>query len=140
MNYKGAILKYSNITGGILNAFYKKVYSRLGYGFREQVYENSMAHELRKLGFKVEQQRPINVYYDGIVVGQYFSDLVVNAKVIVELKAAKSIVPEHEAQLLNYLRATPYEVGMLLNFGPKAEHKRKVFDNDKKKSNTWIPN
>lgn len=134
---KGAILKHSNITGGILNAFYKKVYHKLGYGFREKVYENSMAHELRKLGFHVEQQSEINVYYDGIVVGSYFSDLLVNDKVIVELKAAQAIAPEHEAQLLNYLRATPYEVGMILNFGPKADHKRKVFDNDRKKSDTW---
>ena len=137
MNHKGAILKYSNITGGILNAFYKKVYHRLGYGFAEKVYENSMTHELRKLGFEVVQQSPIDVYYDGIVVGKYYADLVINDKVIVELKAAKSVAPEYEAQLLNYLRATPYEVGMLINFGPKAEHKRKVFDNDRKRSETW---
>ena len=134
---KGEIFKHSNITGGILNPFYRKVYHKLGYGLRKKVYENSMAHELRKLGFHVEQQSESYVYYDGIVVGCYFSDLLVDGTAIVELKAAQAIAPEHEAHLLNYLRAIPYEVGMILNFEPKADHKRKVLYNDQKISDTW---
>ncbi len=131
-------LKHDDITGLILHVFYKKVYARLGYGFLEKVYENAMAFELERHGLTVERQRKINVYYDGLVIGTYYADLVVNGKVIVELKAAKILVAAHEAQLLNYLRATPYEVGLLLNFGPTATHIRKVFNNTRKNI-TWQP-
>jgi len=131
-------LKHSDITSKILHAFFKKVYHRLGYGFLEKVYENSMAIELRSMGLKVEQQAKINVYYEGAIVGEYLADLLVEGAVIVELKAAPRILIEHEAQLLNYLRATPYEVGLLLNFGPKADFRRKAFDNERKTSMTWI--
>ncbi len=131
-------LKHSDITSKILQAFFKKVYHRLGYGFLEKVYENSMAIELRSMGLKVEQQAKINVYYEGAIVGEYLADLLVEDVVIVELKAAPRILIEHEAQLLNYLRATPYEVGLLLNFGPKADFRRKGFDNERKTSMTWI--
>ena len=131
-------LKHSDITSKILHAFFKKVYHRLGYGFLEKVYENSMAIELRSMGLKVEQQAKINVYYEGAIVGEYLADLLVEDVVIVELKAAPRILIEHEAQLLNYLRATPYEVGLLLNFGPKADFRRKAFDNERKTSMTWI--
>ena len=131
-------LKHSDITSKILHAFFKKVYHRLGYGFLEKVYENSMAIELRSMGLKVEQQAKINVYYEGAIVGEYLADLLVEDAVIVELKAAPNILIEHEAQLLNYLRATPYEVGLLLNFGPKADFRRKAFDNERKTSMTWI--
>ncbi len=77
--------------------------------------------------------------YAGNIVGEYYADLLVEDKVIVEIKAVRELAEEHEAQLLNYLRATPYEVGLLLNFGPKPEFKRKVFDNERKPSNTWRP-
>jgi GxxExxY protein len=87
-----------------------------------------MVHELRKRGYQVQQQAPIDVTYDGLLVGQYFADLLVNEAVILELKAAKAIAEEHEAQLLNYLKATEIEVGLLLNFGPKPEFKRKIFE------------
>lgn len=87
-----------------------------------------MVVELRSLGLTVEQQKPINVYYRDILVGEFYADLVVNDHVIVELKSAESIVRAHEAQLINYLRATRYEVGLLLNFGKSAEYKRKIFD------------
>ncbi len=97
-----------------------------------------MAIELRRAGLKVEQQAKIDVYYDDQVVGEYFSDLLVEDTVIVELKAAKSVSDENEAQLLNYLRATPYEVGLLLNFGPKADFRRRAYDNERKTSSTWI--
>ena len=83
-------------------------------------------------------RQKIDVYYCGIVMGEYFADLVMSDKVIVELKAASQLSPQHEAQLLNYLRATPYEVGLLLNFRPKPTHRRKVFDNSRKNI-TWKP-
>ncbi|MFL5803769.1 MAG: GxxExxY protein [Roseiflexaceae bacterium] len=130
-------LKHFNITDKILHAFFKKVYPRLEYGFLEKVYENALVGELRRMGLKVEQQVKIAVFYEGDVVGEYFADLLVENVVIIEIKAARSILDEHAAQLLNYLRATPYEVGLLLNFGPKAEFRRKAFDNDRKPSITW---
>ena len=119
------------MTEQIIRAFYT-VYHTLGYGFLEKVYENSLAIELRKMGLAVVQQAEIKVYYAGVVVGEYYADLLVADAVIVELKAARALLAEHEAQLLNYLKATPYEVGLLLNFGPKPEIRRKVYDNERK--------
>jgi GxxExxY protein len=78
-------------------------------------------------------QAPINVYYDGVIVGQYFADILVNNSLIVEIKAARNLLPEHEAQLLNYLKSTAVEVGLLLNFGPSPQIKRKLLNNDKKR-------
>jgi len=101
------------------------------------VYENALAIELRRMGLKVVQQVSIQVYYAGELVGEYFADLLVEDKVIVEIKALRALLEEHEAQLLNYLKATPYEVGLLLNFGPKAQIKRKVYDNERKGSMSW---
>jgi GxxExxY protein len=123
--------KHSEITEKILAAFYK-VYNTLGYGFLEKVYENALAIELRGMGLRVVQQEPITVYYGGQVVGEYFADLTVEGRVLVEIKAARDLVAENEAQLLNYLKATPYEVGLLLNFGPKPQHIRRAFDNTRK--------
>jgi len=131
-------LKHGEITGVILNVFYKRVYAHLGYGFLEKVYENAMVYELQANKLTVVKQQKINVYYRGIVMGEYFADLVVNDKVIVELKATSRLLPQHEAQLLNYLRATQYEVGLLLNFGPRPTHRRKAYDNDRK-TITWKP-
>jgi GxxExxY protein len=115
------------------------VYRQLGYGFLEKVYLNAMVIELGRMGLKVETQVKIVVYYDGFVVGEFYADLVVEDKVIVELKAIKQLTNADEAQLLNYLRATPYEVGLVLNFGPKPEFRRKAFDNVNKASVTWEP-
>jgi GxxExxY protein len=89
---------------------------------------------LRKLGLKVVTEAPIHVYYGGELVGEYFADLIVADAVIVELKVVRKLLEEHEAQLLNYLKATAYEVGLLLNFGPQPEIKRKAFDNPRKGS------
>lgn len=133
----GVTLKHRDITDKILHAFFKIVYPDLGYGFLEKVYENALAISLRQMGLKVEQQAKILVYFTGEVVGEYYADLLVEDSVIVELKAAQNIAPEHEAQLLNYLRATPYEVGLLLNFGSKPDFRRKAFDNDRKSTRTW---
>ena len=129
--------KHTDVTELIIKAFYK-VYGTLGYGFLEKVYGNAMAIELRKLGLDIVQEARIVVYYDQEVVGEYFADLLVADAVIVELKAVKRLMEEHEAQLLNYLKATTYEVGLLLNFGPKPEIKRKAFDNARKGSMGWI--
>ena len=116
----------------IIKIFYK-VYNTLGYGFLEKVYENAMKIELMCMNLKVEGQKNIKVHYNDIQVGDYFADLIVNDVVILELKAADSICEEHEAQLVNYLKATNIEVGLLLNFGKKAEFKRKIFGNENKK-------
>ena len=129
--------KHSDITEKIINAFYT-VYNTLGYGFLEKVYRNAMVIQLDKLGLTVAPEAPIQVYYEGHLVGEYFADLLVNSAVIVELKAVRQLAEQHEAQLLNYLKATPYEVGLLLNFGPKAQIKRKAFDNSRKGTMEWI--
>ena len=129
--------KCVDITQQIIKAFYA-VYNTLGYGFLEKVYENAMLIELRRLGLAVISQAGIDVYYGDAHIGQYSADLLVNDQVLVELKAARTLLPEHEAQLLNYLKATPYEVGLLLNFGPKPQIKRKVYDNERKGSMTWL--
>ena len=122
-------MKHEELTQKIIGAFYT-VYNSLGYGFLEKVYENALAIELVKLGFKVQKQKPISVYYDEQEVGNYYADLVINDLIIIELKAASAIADEHYVQLLNYLKATNMEVGLLLNFGKKPEIKRKIFDNE----------
>ena len=130
--------KHSDLTERILAA-YHKVYAKLGYGFREKVYRNALRLELKRSGLEVEVHKPIKVYYDGVVVGSYFADLVVNGLVILELKAVKMLLDRHEAQTLNYLKATNVEVALLLNFGPQPEFKRKVYDNDREGSLSWLP-
>jgi len=118
--------EFDDLTGRIIGCAFT-VSNTLGVGFLEKVYENALAHELRKAGFRVEQQKPITVEYDGVVVGEYVADLVVEGSVIVELKAAKALDEIHYAQCLNYLRATKMRVCLLLNFGtPKIQIKRFV--------------
>jgi len=129
--YGAPLYKHSELTEQIIGAFYA-VYSALGYGFLEKVYIKALMIELKKRGLNVQDEFPIHVYYDGQLIGEYFADLVVNELVILEIKAVKAFATEHEAQLLNYLKATPYEVGLLLNFGPKPETKRRSFDNNRK--------
>ncbi|MEK6410156.1 MAG: GxxExxY protein [Acidobacteriota bacterium] len=125
-------LKHENLTGQLIKAFYK-VYNELGYGFLEKVYENALAVELESMGLRVGRQRPIEVYYSGQQVGYYYADLVIDGLVIIELKCGEALCEAHEAQLLNYLKATDIEVGLLLNFGPKPAFRRKIFTNDKKR-------
>jgi GxxExxY protein len=129
-------LKHKVITDKILHAFFKIVYPQLGYGFLEKVYQNALLIALKDLGMEVRTQVKIDVFFQGHAVGEYFADLLVEEAVIVELKAVPHLMSEHESQLLNYLRATPYEVGLLLNFGPKPDFRRKVFDNGRK-TITW---
>jgi len=131
-----AALKHQEITDKILHAFFKVVYPQLGYGFLEKVYENAMVIALREAGLRVQPQVRIPVYFHGQLVGEYFADLLVEEAVIVELKSVSQLSREHEAQLLNYLRATPYEVGLLLNFGPRPDFCRLAFDNERK-TVTW---
>jgi len=129
------MMLHKEITDKIINAYYR-VYNTLGYGFLEKVYENSLAIALRKAGLKVEQQKNIKVYYETEEVGDYYADLLVEDLVIIELKAAKAISEDHEAQLTNYLKATTIEVGLLINFGKEPNFKRKIFENRFKKNLT----
>jgi GxxExxY protein len=124
-------LLHAETTDLIIKAFYH-VYNTLGYGFLEKVYENALRVTLQKWGLSVGQQVPVKVFFEGELVGDYFADLIVAGRVIIELKVAEGIDPAHEAQLLNYLRATDVEVGLLLNFGPKPAFRRKLFLNEHK--------
>ena len=116
------------LTDKIIACFYK-VYTNLGYGFLEKVYENTMLVELNKNGLKAISQYPVKVKYDGVSVGEYFADIIVEDKAITELKANANLVSENILQLQNYLKATNIEVGLLLNFGKKPEIRRKTFHN-----------
>ncbi len=124
-------LLHEELTNTIIKTFYE-VYNELGYGFLEKVYQNSLYLELKNKGLKVEAQKRIAVFYKGTEVGEQYADLMVEDTIILELKAADYIVKDFENQILNYLRATDCEVGLLLNFGRKPEFKRKIFENDRK--------
>ncbi|GAT63015.1 GxxExxY protein [Paludibacter jiangxiensis] len=119
------------LTEEIIYWFYQ-VHHKLGFGFLEKVYKNALYLELTNAGLKCETEKPINVYYNGKVVGVFYADIVVDGKVILELKAVESMCKEHEYQLINYLKACELEVGLLLNFGKKAEMKRLIYTNDRK--------
>lgn len=132
--YGAPLYKHSELTEKIIGAFYE-VYSKLGYGFLENVYVKALVIELKKRGLTPATEYAIEVKYEGLLIGEYFADIVVNELVILEIKSVKALAVEHEAQLLNYLKATTYEVGLLLNFGPKPETKRRSFDNGRKE---WL--
>lgn len=131
MNADYEDFKYKDLTEKIIEIFYR-VYNKLGYGFLEKVYENAMMIELRRKDIPAKAQSPINVFYEREIVGEYFADILVDNKVLVEIKASKNLVEDNEAQLLNYLKATDIEVGLLLNFGPQPEVRRRAFDNTRK--------
>jgi GxxExxY protein len=122
---------YSELSDNIINCFYK-VYNVLGFGFLEKIYQKSLEIELTNNGIIFEPQYPIKVYYENSIVGEYYADLFVESKIIIEIKAISSLVKENELQLINYLKSTNIEVGLLLNFGEKPEIKRRVFTNGKK--------
>ncbi len=124
-------LLHNELTSLILKTFYD-VYNELGYGFLEKVYQNALLIELKNKGLEVTSNEKIKVYYKGENVGDYYADIIVNNTVILELKAAECIVEAFENQLLNYLRGTDCEVGLLLNFGKKPEFRRKIFENKRK--------
>lgn len=123
---------HSALTDRIIQAFYD-VYNELGPGFLESVYEKAFAKALREAGLQVLVQSPIPVWFRGELVGDFRADLVVNDLIIVELKVSQFIEQIHEAQLLNYLKATKYEVGLVLNFGARAQIRRLVFTNERKR-------
>jgi GxxExxY protein len=116
------------LSNKIIRAFYN-VYNRLGFGFLEKVCENAFVLELQRMNIRGKRQVSIEVYDLNILVGSYFADIIVEDKIILELKAAEALSEAHEAQLINYLRATSIEVGFLFNFGKKPEFRRKVFEN-----------
>ena len=124
---------HADLTYEIIGAAYR-VHKALGTGFLEKVYENALAIELKEAGFEVTQQTPIEVLYRGQVVGVFYADLLVNGLVIVEIKAVELLGVSHEVQLVNYLRATQIEVGLLINFGQKVVTRRRVLTNDRKVS------
>ena len=128
--------KHSELTGKILGAFFQ-LHKEMGFGFSEKIYQAAFAILLEELGLVVEQQKPIRVYFHNKVVGEYVADMVVNNVVLLELKAIEKLADVHSAQLLNYLKSTEIEVGLLLNFGPQAEFRRKIYDNSRKGSLKW---
>jgi GxxExxY protein len=132
MNADNSGLKHVNLTGGIIKVFYD-VYNELGFGFAESVYKKAMTLALTEAGMHVAVKLPITVRFRGVSVGDFEPDLTVETAVILELKSVRALDPAHEAQLLNYLRATGIEVGLLLNFGPKPQLKRLIFDNPRKR-------
>ena len=124
-------MKHEELTEKIIKAFYK-VYNTLGYGFLEKVYLNALLIELTKMGINATKEKRVLVYYEGQVVGDYNADMTVDDVVICELKTSEQLYEGDENQLINYLKATEIEVGLLLNFGKRPEIRRKVYDNDKK--------
>ena len=120
-------MKHKELTAKIIECAFE-VHKNLGFGFLESVYQNALAIELSKAGLKVDKEKRIQVHYDGQLIGDFVADLIVQDRIIVELKSSKEIHPAHEAQLVNYLKATGLEVGLLLNFGEQVEIKRKIFD------------
>lgn len=130
-NTSGGLL-HQHITDGVIRVFYQ-VYNELGGGFLESVYQNALTLALRQSGLDVERELPVPVFFRGVRVGDFRADLTVNGSVLLELKAVASLDRAHEGQILNYLRATSYEVGLLLNFGPKPQFRRMVLENRNKK-------
>lgn len=121
----------NELTSLILKTYYE-VYNELGYGFLEKVYQNALLIELKNKGLEVTPNKKIKVYYKGENVGDYYADIIVNDTVVLELKAAEYIIDQFENQLLNYLKGTDCEVGLLLNFGKKPEFRRKIYENKRK--------
>lgn len=124
-------LLHNELTSLILKTYYE-VYNELGYGFLEKVYQNALIIELKNKGLKVTPNKKIKVYYKGDNVCNYYADIIVNDTVVLELKAAEYIIDQFENQLLNYLKGTDCEVGLLLNFGKKPEFRRKIYENKRK--------
>ena len=124
---------YQDLTQRIIKSFYT-VYNNLGYGFLEKVYERAMLIELRNQGLVAIAQTPFVIQYRGEVVGKYLADIVVEDKVILEIKTVESLTNGHEAQLLNYLKATDIEIGLLMNFGKSPKILRRIYTNDRKNS------
>lgn len=124
---------HQELTKKIIGIYYD-VYNELGYGFLERVYQNAMLIELKKRGFQVECSKKLIVYYKQDIVGEYVPDIIVNDLIILELKAVEYLIEAHENQILNYLKATDCEIGLVLNFGKDPQFIRKIFTNNFKKN------
>jgi GxxExxY protein len=122
---------HKELTNEIIGTYYD-VYNEIGFGFSEKVYQNFLFFELQSRGFSIEAQKQIHVYYKGRIVGEYYADIIVENKIILELKAVNQLIDEHEFQLLNYLKASKIEVGLLFNFGVNPDFKRIILTNDRK--------
>ena len=122
----GAKILYKDLSDKVIKCFYN-VYDELGGGFLESVYEKSLMIELEDMGIAVENQKSIDVYYKKKLVGDFRADIVVEEKILIEIKAVSRLLPLHEAQLLNYLKATGIRIGLLVNFGERLEFRRKIF-------------
>ena len=123
--------KHSELTDTVIRVFYE-VYNELGFGFLESVYRKALRIALMEKGLTVESEVPISVFFRGVDVGDFRADLVVNQTLLLELKTAEKIIRAHEAQVLNYLRSTDLELGLILNFGPQPQIRRLLLDNAKK--------
>jgi GxxExxY protein len=123
--------KHSELTDAIIGIFYD-VYNELGFGFLESVYRKALQLALIEKGFSIEVEVPISVFFRGKKIGDFRADLVVNRRVLLELKTAEKIVRAHEAQVLNYLRSTMLELALILNFGPQPQVRRLLLDNSRK--------
>lgn len=124
-------LIHRDLTEKIIGIFFE-IYNELGHGFLESVYEEALARALSEAGLLVQRQLELPVWFRGVNIGDFRADLVVDEKVLLEVKAARTLESVHEAQLLNYLRCSEIEVGLLLNFGPRAQFRRFVFENERK--------
>jgi len=123
--------KHSELIEAIIGVFYE-VYNDLGFGFLESVYRNSLRLALLEKGLSVEQEVAVSVFFRGHNVGDFRADLIVNGTILLELKTAEQIIAAHESQVLNYLRSTSLELGLILNFGPKPQVRRLLLDNLRK--------
>ena len=126
-----SLLVEESLTRQIIGSFYY-VYDRLGFGFLEAVYRRALAHVLRRAGLRLECEKVVDVWFEGVKIGHYRADIIVEDRVILELKASERILDTDRKQLLNYLRASKVEVGLLLNFGPRAQFERLVYTNSNK--------
>jgi len=123
---------HQELTKSIIGIYYK-VDNELGFGFLEKVYHKALLIELKNNGYKIDSEKKVNVYYKNEIVGEYIPDIIINDSVIAELKCVEYLTDIHENQLLNYLKATDCEVGLILNFGKDPQFIRKIFTNDLKK-------
>jgi GxxExxY protein len=128
--------KHKLLTNDVIHASYV-IHNELGSGFLEKVYRNALVVELKKMGHSIEIEKPLSVFYQGQIIGEYYADIVVGNQVVLEIKAVQGIAPAHEAQLVNYLKATRIEVGLLLNFGGgSVQVRRKVYETAREKNNS----
>lgn len=125
------MLKHRDLSRKIIKAFYE-VYNELGSGFTESVYESALYIVLNDYGLEANRQHPVKVNFREKIIGEFRADVIVEEKIILELKSVSKILPEHDAQLINYLKATSIDIGLLLNFGDKPEFKRFIFDKKRK--------